>query len=345
MPLKLTRRHGSPYWYLRGTVRGRRVDESTGVVERADAETIRVKREAEITQRSIFGDAVSRTFGEAALSYLENGGERGEHVTLLIGKLGKLRLAAVGQHEIETAAKKLYPKAAPSTRNRKAYTPAVAILHHAAKKGWCSKPVIARPAVPKGRVRWVSYGEAERLIAAASPALRPLVLFLFSTGARISEALYLDWRQVDLSAGQVVFLDTKNGDDRGVPLHPRVVATLANLKGRKGAVFRRPDGQPYGERKGGGGVIKTAWRGMCARAEVSDFTPHDCRHTWATWHYAANRDLPALMELGGWKSVEMVMRYAHVNTQHLAHTINRLWGTEAESAPEKSPNRDGTFSV
>ena len=55
----------------------------------------------------------------------------------------------------------------------------------------------------------------------------------------------------------------------------------------------------------------------------SIFIPHGCRHTWATWHYAANRDLTALMRLGGWKSVQMVLRYAHVNVGELRHTIDR----------------------
>ena len=48
------------------------------------------------------------------------------------------------------------------------------------------------------------------------------------------------------------------------------------------------------------------------------------RHTWATWHYAKNRDLLALQKLGGWKTLSMVTRYAHVNVGELAHTINNL---------------------
>lgn len=67
---------------------------------------------------------------------------------------------------------------------------------------------------------------------------------------------------------------------------------------------------------------------MFDRAGIADFTPHDCRHTWATWRYAANRDLGALQKLGGWKSVKMVMRYAHVNVDELAHTIAKLPGGE-----------------
>ncbi len=31
------------------------------------------------------------------------------------------------------------------------------------------------------------------------------------------------------------------------------------------------------------------------------------------------------MELGGWKSPDMVFRYAHINTNHLAESIGKLW--------------------
>jgi hypothetical protein len=32
------------------------------------------------------------------------------------------------------------------------------------------------------------------------------------------------------------------------------------------------------------------------------------------------------MKLGGWKTMSMVMRYAHVNVGELQHTINKLPG-------------------
>jgi integrase len=325
------------------------VDESTGLSDRAKAEEVLIKRSATVLDRSIHGDAVSRTFAEAALSYLEGGGER-THLDPILKHFGpKKRLGAIGQAEIDAAARALLPGAGPSTWNRHVYTPIVAVLHHAARKTWCPKPVVARPKQPAGRVRWITHEEAERLIDAAAPHMRPIVIFLLSTGARLSEALYLDWRNVDLSRSHINFMDTKNGEARGVPLHPRAVAALANLPHRTGTVFRRPVrprkavkgerppnklGEPYAHREGGGGQLSTAWAGMCKRAGITDFTPHDCRHTWATWHYIANKDIPALMAAGGWKSVEMVMRYAHVNTAHLAPGIARIWGKDGEQGSD-----------
>jgi len=280
---------------------------------------------------------------------MEQGGERA-HIDALLDHLGKKKLAQIGQAEIDDAARKLLPGRSDATINRKVYTPAVAVLNHAAGKRWCSKPTIKRPKQPEGRMRWITPAEADRLIAAAAPHLKPLLIFLLATGARLSEALYLEWDDVHLSAGQVTFRPTeargiKSGKARSVPLHPRAVVALANLPwDREGFVFRRPAGKihkagrvwlPYENRAGeGGGQVKTAWAGMLARAKIADFTPHDCRHTWATWHYQANRDLLALMQLGGWASLAMVERYAHVNVSNLAPSINAMWNDVATDLPD-----------
>jgi integrase len=331
MPLKLTRRPSRPHWYIHGTVRGVTLRESTGVADRKAAEAIRARREWEIIQRSVFGREATATFLGAAVSYLEAGGEK-LYLKPIIARIGSMALAKIDQTMIEQTARALYPAAAPATLNRQAFTPIAAVLNHAAKRGWCAKRIIERPEQPKGRIRWITFEEAERLLDACSPHLRPLVMFLLGTGARLSEALYLDWRELDLAQAHVTFIETKNGEARGVPLHSRLVAELRALQHRHGSVFRTNAGRAYAEKESGGGQIKTGFKGACRRAGIADFSPHDCRHTWATWHYAANRDMIALMKLGGWKSERMVLRYAHVNVSQLAPSINAglaAWSTKA----------------
>jgi integrase len=314
MPLKLKKRHGSPNWYIRGTVRGQPVDESTGTSSREAAEAIRAKREWELTEGSVFGRRAVATFLAAAVSYMEGEGEE-RFLEPLMEHFGTRALSDMTQGVIDHAARTLYPNAKPSTLNRQVYTPVSAVLRHAHKRGLCELSELERPRQSKGKVRWLTPDEAERLIAACSPHMRPLVAFLFYTGARMSEALYLDWRDVDLSRAHVTFHATKNGESRGVPLHVQMVAMLANL----------PDGGPYKKLEvEAGGQIKTGFRAACRRAGIVNFRPHDCRHTWATWHYSVNRDPQALMELGGWKSERMVYRYAHINKEKLAPGIANL---------------------
>jgi integrase len=118
-------------------------------------------------------------------------------------------------------------------------------------------------------------------------AFRVLVIFLLYTGARIGEALWLNWRDVDLTPSHVIFpVDlsdgrrTKNNEPRGVPLHPRLRAALANLPHREGMVFRRPDGMPYERLRDGATSasdgIRKAFAGACKRAGLKNFTVHDC---------------------------------------------------------------------
>ena len=332
MPLKIVRRPKSPHWIIRGTLRGIRLEESTGTDDKKTAEEIRAKREAEILAESVYGRRATITFASAALSYLENGGRK-RFLDPVIKHFGTTPLGQIDQDAIDRMARKLYPKASDATRNRQAYTPASAVMRHAARRGWCPALILERPAVPDDRVRWLTLEEANRLIEACSKHLRPLVIFLLYTGARAGEALWLDWRHIDLARAHVVFPKTKNGEARGVPLHQRVVTTLANLTHREDEVFRRPDGLPYDrpnpeadDDTSAGTRIGTAFNGACRRAKITDFHPHDCRHTWATWHYWANRDLGALKRLGGWKSDRMVLRYAHTNVDEHKHTIDRLPG-------------------
>jgi integrase len=332
VPLQLVKRPKSPYWIMRGTVRGVRVEESTGTPDKRAAEEIRTKRAAEILNESIYGRAATTTFAHAALSFVEEGGSR-RFVTQVLDHFGTKPLRLIGQEAIDNAASKLYPKASNATRNRQIYTPISAILQHAARKGWCARPVFTRPKMSKVAIKWLKHDEAERLIAACSPHLQPLVITLLYTGARIGEVLWLDWSNVDLDRRHVTFPKTKNGEARGVTLHIRIVAALASLAGREGPVFRAPNGAPYARPAPGddrdtsaGSRIKTAFAGACRRAAIEHFTPHGCRHTWATWHYRENRDLTALQSLGGWKTLSMVMRYAHTNVEEHAHTIDRLPG-------------------
>lgn len=146
------------------------------------------------------------------------------------------------------------------------------------------------------------------------------------TGARLSEALYLDWRDVNLKHRAVTFWDTKNGESRTVPLHERVFLTLANLVHRDGAVFRTQHGQPYARRRMGGGQVATAWRGACRRAGLEGITPHTLRHTFASWLVMAGTPLRTVADLLGHKSLSMVMRYAHLSDDHRREHVAGLPG-------------------
>src|SRR6266849_2641344 len=234
MSLRLVRRPKSKHWIMRGSVAGVRYEESTGVsvANKKAAEEVRAKREAEILREGVYGRAATATFGTAALSYQQNGGSK-RFLEPVIKHFGMTLLANIDQDAIDRGARKLYPDASGATRNRQFYTPVSAVIRHAARRKLCGPLFLERPDVTDDPVRWLPFEEAERLIAACSKHLRPLVIFLLYTGARIGEGLWLDWRAVDLARAHVTFAKTKNGEARGVPLHPRVISALGNLAHRE----------------------------------------------------------------------------------------------------------------
>jgi integrase len=327
--LKLKERHGSPYWYLRGTVRGISVDESTGVAisNTKAADEYRIKREAELLEESIHGKRVTASFAQAALSYLEQGGQHTDRLDEIITYFGTMPLAKIGQDVIDKGAAVVFPNYQGSSRRTAYYAPVSSILNHAHKRGWCDKIEFEWPSANAGVVRWLTKEEAHRFISEGGH-LTPLLTFLFYTGARISEALGLQHRDLDLDRRHVQFIDTKNGTDRGVPLHPLVVealrAMLSKHRPNGGDVFRREDGTEYDHEIQASTLVWSPFHTARKRAGIENFRIHDTRHTWATWHYQANRDLGALQKLGGWKTLAMVMRYAHTNVDELSDTIARL---------------------
>jgi integrase len=322
--LKLSKRRNSPNFYARGTFLKIPVDQSLGTGDRKEAEVLLAKIQNEIFERQTHGPLrVIEGFAAAALRYMKNGGERRFLKPLLL-HFGDISVDQMDQQAIDCAATALYPEGSAGTRNRQVYTPVSAILKFAGVTR-----DVRRLKAPPGRIRWLAEDEAKRLIGACSPHLKPLVMFLLYTGARVGEALWLDWRCVDLARGHVSFPRTKNGHPRGVPLHRDLVTELANLPHRDGEVFRRPDAKPYARPRGdddlsAGSKIKTAFCGAVKRADLTNFRPHDCRHTWATWHFAKHHDLIALQNLGGWRTLSMVTRYAHANVESYRAGIDAL---------------------
>ena len=59
-------------------------------------------------------------------------------------------------------------------------------------------------------------------------------------------------------------------------------------------------------------------------AQINDCRFHDLRHTFASRLVMEGVDLLTIKELGGWKTLLMVQRYAHLSPSHRNHAIERL---------------------
>lgn len=71
-------------------------------------------------------------------------------------------------------------------------------------------------------------------------------------------------------------------------------------------------------------LSNSAWHTALAKAGITDFRFHDLRHTWASWYRQAGTSCDELKELGGWKSRQIVDRYAKYATEHLTVAAARI---------------------
>lgn len=316
MPLKLYQRPNGIF-HIRGTVQGRRVDESSRTRSKSEAEAIRAKLEADLFKRAVYGDKAVATFAEAATDYMQAGGST-DHLYPLLLELGNRRLADINQRVVDELAFRLKPHAKPSTRLRQVYTPISAVMNFAAKEGLCDPLRLRKPTVENSRVDYLTPAEAETLIGFLPAHLKPLITFYLATGCRATEALELEWGAFSPEAQRVVFWETKGGYPRGVDLQRRVRAVLPPRSGDpRQKAFLNSRGEPWH----GYDAINLTLKRYAAKNNFRPVHCHLLRHTWATWAYASTRDLTFLMSQGGWRSADLVMRYAHAASEDLGRSV------------------------
>ncbi|OBU07477.1 tyrosine-type recombinase/integrase [Morganella psychrotolerans] len=183
------------------------------------------------------------------------------------------------------------------------------------------------------RVRWLTKEEATTLIQCMPDIMKPVVMFALATGLRRSNILNLEWSQIDLQR-KVAWIhpeDTKGGKAIGVALNETACRVLRMQIGKHQQyvfvhteAWHRSDGTPTEKVRKMRVDDNTAWSTGLRRAGITNFRFHDLRHTWASWLVQAGVPLTALQEMGGWESIEMVQRYAHLAPNHLVEHARRI---------------------
>lgn len=343
------RRPKSPYWVLRGTINGKRVEVSRKWTTAAEARRAIPDIIAEHTSDQIGEGGL--TFRQALKLYKEVK-PNARFLEPLERFFGDALVSDINNAEMRRAANALYPKASPATIRRQLYTPMKAILNLAAEEDLCAAPRLKSPAGGAKRTIFFTPDQADAVITALTSDengyLAPMATFMFGQGVRMGEALTLDGTDVHLEHRIAILRNTKNGEERRVTLIPRVVAALSTLPtlGVSGPLFRRLDGYPFRSGRDNGGQIAKPFRRAVKAAGLDEerYTPHVCRHSWATWFYAQTRDVLRLQNEGGWKSNEW-QRYTKLGTPDLGEDARqRGWnfGLMGENRGKEAQSSTGT---
>lgn len=302
MPLKLYKRGG--VWHYRGTVNKRRLRGSTRTSDKERAQRIAAETEARAWKRDLDGPGAALRFSDCAIAYRDSG--KPDRFLVKVEDHWKDTLVRdIKSEDVRRGANKTYPGTGPATRNRQFIVPTQAIVNYAAEQGWCPYLKVKRFKVDTKIKEPVTQEWVESFACHASPHLGALCLFMYGTGARISESIDLRWGDLDLSAATAKIRQTKVGRERIAHLAPPVVAAMANIPSNRNLderVFL------YLDR----GNVRWSWNAAIKRANIKQLSPHCCRHGFATTMLRRGVDVQTVAEMGGWADVAILVRtYAH----------------------------------
>lgn len=332
-------------WYAHGTINGQRIRQSLGTDNKKQAEVLRASLEERIWKRHTFGEEVVRTFEEAALSYLEQGGEE-RFIEPILRYFKARTLSSIAPGDVRSAAIALFPDASNATRNRQVLTPTKAVINHGASLNWCARIAVKSFPVPKSRKhKPVDRDWLDTFMRQADkdglPHLSGIVLFMHQTGARRSEAVRLLGDHVDLRKRVALLEHTKTDEWSVRHLTTELVERIGAIHTRSGKpVFRYTDPS----------AVNRAMKRVCERAGLDVRTTHSAgRHSFATNAMRLpGARVKAVMDAGGWKSAQLFMEiYVHdEGGREIAEALDeqrKLVGTPVTQAePKKGYNFEKT---
>ncbi|MCX8580119.1 site-specific integrase [Gilliamella sp. B3482] len=329
------------YWHIDiVTPDGGRIRQSTGTTDKRQALEYHDRLKAELWDTVKLNKKPQRLFEEAVILFLKDGKEQKSfrvkqaRAEYFLSKFAGRELSSITGEEIlkslPVIVEKTCKKVSNATINR--YRADIMRMFSLAYKlDWIdSVPFVPRVKEPKVRVRWITKEKAALLIQNLRLQwMKDVCFFALSTGARMSEIFTLTWHNVDLvnRVATVTNDNAKSGKARALLLNHDAVELIRKLRFKNNCefVFTRSTLKRVYD------IDRRDFSDACELSGIEDFHFHDLRHTWASWHVQAGTPLFTLKELGGWETLEMVKKYAHLNADHMLEFANNVTFT-AQSA-------------
>lgn len=309
-------KRGSVWWsyfYLDGV----RHQFSTGASNRRQAETIETKLKEEANGRrfQLVQLDPHMTFDALAARFLASGSAHPHHIYHLkfllpfFGETPVLRLTKPMTEEFRTRRKRERTGTAikDATINRD-----LSVLRHilywAVDEQLLEVNPIARLKMARERRtkrQILSLAEEQRLLPAASPHLRAMIMAALDTGMRRGEITGQRWEDVDLERKllYVTRSKTPEGEAREIPLTARLFEQLSGASKDQDIVFGYRGEQVR--------ILKTAWKTALKNSGVRHIRFHDLRHTFNT----------RLMEAGVLQEIRMaLMGHSSGKSVHATYT-------------------------
>ncbi len=297
----------SPYWYVRGTIKGQFIFKSTGTTDKRQAEEFRRRCEAEIYEFVALGRQKPVTFADAITAYITSGGDR-RFLLKLLEWFKETPVADIRQAQVDACAAALYPDAKASTINRQCISPIITVIKHAVDTEMPGAILrkIRRRREEKPIITPASDEHIEKLAQHLPQGLLALITMMTFTGLRTGEALRVT--AGDVRDGYIHIPKTKNDEPRMVPVP---------------AGWEYPaSGWGYTTTQGVGGALRRAH--VAAKLPYRD--GHELgRHAFAARWLRAGGSMKGLQLAGNWKKFAVPADiYGHLEITDVHEQMRKL---------------------
>jgi integrase len=286
-------------------------------------------------KRHTFAELTERYLAEVLPQRPRNAHNTRRHMGYWKQRLGALPLsditpALIVQHRNELLATPTRRKKPRANATVVRYMASISHAFNIAMKEWqwvTDNPVskVSKPRQARGRERYLSDQEREKLLeacrASSNPYLLAVVVLAISTGMRRGEIMNLRWPNIDLKRKTIVLTTTKNDTSRALPLTGLALMLLEQL-----GQVRRLDTNLvfFGKQPDQPMDLKKCWEAAVSKAGLENFRFHDLRHTAASYlamNGATTMEIAAVL---GHKTLQMVKRYSHLTNSHTATVVTAM---------------------
>lgn len=362
-------------WRYRFSYRGRRYSGSAAKGNNTKKAALALERKhLEKVERRVFTGVMPRV-RKFIDEYLAFSQQRVKPLTYRLQKIhlenhvaphiGDLLLDEVGQRELDNMVTAWSKAAKPRTVNARIITLNRMFAIAVEWKLLLDQPKARRVKVPDDTPRFLTEAEAARLLDAATPRWRSMILIGLRTGLRIGELRGLQWADIDLERAQLHVrrtdpgvkgmapTDPKGGRVRTLPLTADAVTCLrAHLETTRAKYGDRwsperwvwpgvenwKDQRERYRTRSEGGCGSGLWA-ACKAAGIKETGErlgwHTLRHTFASWLVLRGVSLRVVQELLGHASIRMTERYAHLAPNATHH--GAVAGLDFALAPPATP--------
>ena len=183
---------------------------------------------------------------------------------------------------------------------------------------------------PAGRTRELTPAEEAKMIAILPVAMKPILRAGMLVGFRRANLALLRKSDINLETREITIGRTKNGKVLTAHINDSLAMVLAECMDGQDSEYvfltnrkwkNAPHRRPYSPDS-----LSRAFGRAAKKAGIIGVTFHDSRHSWASRLRRKGVEIDVLQDMGGWRSLAMVRRYANVGKQALQQAASLLDG-------------------